>query len=322
MPTSQNPHFPAALPRRAVLRAAAASGLAALGWQTAFRIPAAADADVPQGVRTYTQVYRNWSGEIQADDVLTCAPDSVEQVVSVVNWARGRGLRVRPAGMKHGWSPLTITNGGGQDSILIDLTQHLTSLEVGSDAHGALVTAQTGVTMTQLLTELEDHGYGLAACPAPGDLSLGGVLAIDGHGTVVPVVGEASVPGQTFGTVSNLITEITAVVWDESQEAYVARAFSRADAEMSALLVHLGRALLVSATLRVAKNQRLRCVSRTDVTADTLFAAPEQAGEQSFAAFVEQCGRVETIWFPYTQSPWLKLWSVAPEKPEIGRAHV
>jgi hypothetical protein len=136
--------------------------------------------------------------------------------------------------MRHGWSPLTITDGGGQGSILIDLTEHLTAVEVGSDAHGALVTAQTGVSMTQLLTELEDHGYGLAACPAPGDLSLGGVLAIDGHGTVIPVAGEASVPGQTFGTLSNLITELTAIVWDGSQGTYVARGYSRADAEMSA----------------------------------------------------------------------------------------
>jgi len=173
--------------------------------------------------------------------------------------------------------------------------------------------------MTQLLTELEDHGYGLAACPAPGDLSLGGVLAIDGHGTAVPVAGATEVAGQTFGSVSNLITEITAVVWDESQDAYVARTFARADSEISALLVHIGRALLVSATLRVAANERLRCVSRTDITADTLFAAPQDAGEESFAAYVEQCGRVETIWFPYTQSPWLKLWSVAPEKPATSR---
>ena len=319
MPISQHSHLPNPLPRRTVLRAAAVSGLAALGWQTAFRIPAAADADVPPGVETYTQAYRNWSGEIQADGVLTCAPRTVEQAVAVVNWARGRGLRVRPTGMRHGWSPLTITDGGGQNSILIDLTEHLTAVEVGSDAHGAVVSAQTGVSMTQLLTELEDHGYGLAACPAPGDLSLGGILAIDGHGTVIPTAGETRVPGQTFGTLSNLVTELTAIVWDGSQGTYVVRSYSRADAEMGALLVHLGRALIVSATLRVAENQRLRCVSRTDVTADTLFAAPEDAGDESFAALVEQHGRIETIWFPYTQSPWLKLWSVAPDKPATSR---
>ena len=322
MPTSQNPHFPRtprALPRRAVLRGAAVSGLAAIGWQTAFRIPAAADDDVPLGVETYIQAYRNWSGEISADNVLTCAPRTAEQAVAVVEWARSRGVRVRPAGMKHGWSPLTITNGGGNGCVLLDLTQHLTGVSVSHDAHGALVTAQTGVTMVDLLSELEARGYGLAACPAPGDLTLGGVLAIDGHGTAVPVAGSAGVQGQTFGTVSNLVTEATAIVWDESQNAYVARTFKRSDPEMGALLVHLGRALIVSATLRVAPNQRLRCVSRTDITAKTLFAPPESAGDESFAAFVESCGRVETIWFPYTQSPWLKLWSVSPHKPLASR---
>jgi hypothetical protein len=60
-------------------------------------------------------------------------------------------------------------------------------------------------------------------------------------------------------------------------------------------------------------------VSRTDITADTLFAPPAEAGKQSFAALVEGCGRIETIWFPYTRAPWLKLWSVVPERPLTSR---
>ncbi|HET9171905.1 MAG TPA: cholesterol oxidase substrate-binding domain-containing protein [Actinospica sp.] len=319
MPTSQNPHFAGPLPRRTVLRAAAVSGLAALGWQTAFRIPAAADADVPPQVDCYTQAYRNWSGEIRADDVLTCAPRTVEQAVAVVNWAHAKGMRARPTGMRHGWSPLTIANGDAGGSILIDLTEHLASVEVSHDARGPIVTAQTGVTMTALLTELEVHGYGVASCPAPGDLTLGGVLAVDGHGTAIRVNDEPRLPGQTYGTISNLIVSLTAIVWDASQGAYVARTYQRSEPEMRALLVHLGRALIVQATLRVAPNQRVRCVSRTDITADTLFAPPAEAGGRSFAALVEECGRIETIWFPYTQSPWLKLWSAAPEQPPTSR---
>lgn len=318
-PTRDCPHPPLPPHRRAVLRAAAVSGLAVLGWQTALRVPASAAQDAPEGVECYRQAYRNWAGEIAADDVLTCAPHDGAAVVAAVNWAHARGLRVRPAGMRHGWSPLTITDGGGADCVLLDLTRHLTEVRVGRDAHGPVVTAQAGVSMQTLLTALEEHGYGLAATPAPGDLTLGGVLAIDGHGSAIPVEGEESVPGQSFGSVSNLVTEVTAVVWDASRNAYGERTFARADPEMSALLVHLGRALLVSATLRVAPNRRLRCVSRTDVTARTLFAPPESAGEHSFAAFVESCGRVETIWFPYTQAPWLKLWSVAPQRPATSR---
>lgn len=319
MPTSQNSHSISRLPRRTVLRAAAATGLAAVGWQSAFRIPAEADDDVPPGVETYVQAYRNWSGEIRADAATTCAPRSVEQVVEVVNWARARGLRVRAVGMRHGWSPLTITDEASGGFVLVDLTRYLDGVEVGADEHGPLVTAQPGVTMESLLTRLEEHGYGLAAAPAPGDLTLGGVLAIDGHGTAVPVDDAPGLPGQSFGSVSNLVTRLTAVVWDASRQEYTARTFTRAEAEAGALLVHLGRALIVSATLRVAPNQRLRCVSRTDVSADRLFAPPESAGPDSFAAFVESCGRVETIWFPYTDAPWLKLWSVAPRRPATAR---
>lgn len=168
MPTSQTPQSLFRLPRRTVLRAAAATGLAAVGWQTAFRLPAAADADVPPGVETYVQAYRNWSGEIRADAAATCAPRSVEQVVAVVEWARARGLRVRAVGMRHGWSPLTITDGGGSGCVLVDLTRYLAEVEVSADAGGLLVTAQTGVTMDALLARLEEHGAGLAGCPAPG----------------------------------------------------------------------------------------------------------------------------------------------------------
>ena len=320
MSTSQRSHSFPPLPRRTVLRAAAASGLAILGWETAFRIPAAAAAadDSPSGVDCYVQAYANWSGEIQAEDVVTYAPSTVDQAVSVVNWAAGQGLRVRPVGMRHGWSPLTITNGGGSDCVLLDLTG-LTAATVSQDAYGYVVTAQTGIAMQDLLAFLESQGFGLAACPAPGDLTLGGVLAIDGHGTAVPVSGQSSVPGQTFGSVSNLVTELTAIVWDADQQAYVTRDFYRSAPEAAALLVHLGRALIVSATLRIGANQRLRCVSRTDVTADTLFAPPAKAGAESFAAFVESTGRVETIWFPYTEAPWLKVWSVEPTQPATSR---
>ena len=320
MPTSQSPHFSPRLPRRTVLRAAAA-GLASVGWQAAERIPAdaAAGAEAPAGVESYVQTYRNWSGEIRADDATTFVPRSVEQAVAVVGWARDRKLRVRAFGKRHAWAPLTVTEGTAAGYVLVDLTRYLDGVELGADEHGALVTAQTGVTMQTLLSRLEEQGYGLAAAPAPGDLTLGGVLAIDGHGTAVPVDAAPAVPGQTYGSVSNLVTSLTAIVWDPAQQAYAPRTFARTDAEAGALLVHLGRALIVSVTLRVAPNRRLRCVSRTDVSADRLFAPPESAGPDSFAAFVESCGRVETIWFPYTDAPWLKLWSDAPQRPAASR---
>ncbi|MEK8170772.1 hypothetical protein NKH77_17890 [Streptomyces sp. M19] len=48
--------------------------------------------------------------------------------------------------------------------------------------------------MERLLAFLGGHGLGLTSVPAPGVLSLGGVLAIDGHGSAVPAVGETRRP--------------------------------------------------------------------------------------------------------------------------------
>jgi FAD/FMN-containing dehydrogenase len=59
-------------------------------------------------------------------------------------------------------------------------------------------------------------------------------------------------------------------------------------------------------------------VSRVDLTAETLFAAPGSGGE-TFASFVESAGRAEAIWYPFTDNPWLKVWSVAPERPALSR---
>lgn len=275
-------------------------------------------AAFPSGVEVYQQVYRNWDGEIVADDVWTCAPNSVAQVLAAVNWAHQQGWRVRAAGIRHGWAPLTLEPGESAAVLVVDVSRYLTAVRIDAGSP-ASVTAQAGVTMESLLTSLETAGYGLTACPAPGDVTLGGVLAIDGHGTAVPAAGETLAPGGTYGSVSNLVMSLTAVVWDAAQGAYVAETFQRSDPRIQALLVHLGRTLVVEATLRVGPVERLRCVSRTDISADTLFAPPAEAGGESFAAFIEQSGRVESIWFPYTPAPWLKVWSVSPQRPATSR---
>lgn len=329
-PNAEDPESGRGAPsRRALLRTAAASAVtaAAVGWEPVFRIPLAAarvgavapaGAAFPAGVEVYQQAYRNWDGEIAADEVWTCAPNSADQVLAAVNWAHQQGWRVRASGIRHGWAPLTLKPGENATMLLVDLSRYLTAARIDAGPP-ASVTAQAGVTMESLLTSLEAAGYGVAACPAPGDVTLGGVLAIDGHGTAVPAAGETLVPGNTYGSISNLVVSLTAVVWDVTQGAYVAQIFQRSDPRIQALLVHLGRTLVIEATLRVGQVERLRCVSRTDISAQTLFAPPTSAGDQSFAAFIEQSGRVESIWFPYTDAPWLKVWSISPQRPATSR---
>ncbi|MFC8347547.1 cholesterol oxidase substrate-binding domain-containing protein [Streptomyces sp. NPDC057280] len=282
--------------------------------------PAAAAAelpDFPAGVGLYRTAYRNWVGEITAAGLWACAPADGEQAVAVVNWAWHHGWRVRGRGSSHGWSPLTLTEDTPADApvLLVDTATHLTGLALES-SHA--VRAGAGVTLEALLTFLEGHGLGVTAAPAPGDLTLGGALAIDAHGTAVPARGEERQPGQTYGSLSNRVLSVTAVVWDESSGAYALRTFARDETDAGALLTHLGRALVTEVVLRVGANSNLRCVSRTDIPAAELFAAPGGGG-RTLASYLDEAGRVEAIWFAFTEFPWLKVWSVEPTKPLASR---
>ncbi|QFR01954.1 FAD-binding protein [Streptomyces phaeolivaceus] len=299
-------------------------GTAALALTPQFvrQDPAVAAAELPgfpADVELYRSAYRNWGGEITASALWACAPADPDQVVAVVNWARRQGWTVRPRGFSHGWSPLTVTAGtdSGAPVLLVDTTTHLTAMTLESTGPAA-VRVGSGASLEELLTFLEGHGLGVTACPAPGDLSIGGALAVDAHGTAVPAAGETRPPGHTYGSLSNLVLSLTAVVWDADSGAYVLRTFTREDADGAALLTHVGRALVTEFVLRVGANSNLRCLSRTDIPAGELFAAPGSGG-RTFAGFLDEAGRLEAIWFAFTEFPWFKVWSVRPTRPLTSR---
>ncbi|MFE9452846.1 cholesterol oxidase substrate-binding domain-containing protein [Streptomyces sp. NPDC006739] len=303
--------------RRGFLRGAAALAAVPVLLSADPALAAAELPGFPTDVPLYRSAYRNWVGEITADGLWACAPTGPDQVLEVVDWAWRGGRRVRARGSSHGWSPLTVTEGTPADApvLLVDTAAHLTSVSLDSPSE---VRAGTGVTLEALLTFLEEHGLGLTACPAPGDLTLGGALAVDAHGTAVPAEGEEPLPGHTYGSLSNLVLSLTAVVWDEGSGRYVLRTFHREEADCAALLTHLGRSLVTEVVLRVGANSDLRCVSRTDIPAAELFAAPGSGG-RALDTFLRRSGRVEAIWFAFTEFPWLKEWSVAPVRPLTAR---
>jgi FAD/FMN-containing dehydrogenase len=303
--------------RRALLAGATAAG--ALAWIPSFRARAATPPpNFPSSIAVYQQAYQNWAGMIAIDDVWTCAPASAADVVTLANWAHANGYRLRAKGMSHNWSPILLPAGStGAGYVLVDTTQHLTSVSVAAGSP-ATVTAQAGVTMDTLTTALAAAGYGLCAIPAPGDITVGGMLAINAHGSAIPGTGETRLAGQTYGSLSNLILSLTAVVWSASQGQYVLKTFQRGDPDIRAFLAHLGRAFVTQVTLQVAASQNLRCQSWVDISAADLFAPPASAGSNSLASYATGAGRVEAIWFPFTSTPWLKVWSIAPSKPALS----
>ena len=329
MDPAHTPHDPS---RRSFLQTSAMLGAAM--WLPAFRVlPGMSMAHTGKGgcpeppnfparIPVFKQAYRNWSGEISIDAIWTATASSPQDVVTLANWAHVNGWRIRARGMKHNWSPIGVDPDATCETpmLLVDTTAHLTAVSVDSSASPPTVTAQTGIDLLSLHTALQAAGLGLTNCPAPGALSLGGALTVNGHGTSVPAVGEQLQPGHTFGSLSNLLRSVTAVVWDPALQAYALRTFQRSDPEMAALCVHLGRAFLVEATLQVGANVRLRCESYRRNPAAELFAAPSSGSTgKTFTDFLNESGRVETILYPFTENPWLKVWTVTPEKPFWSR---
>ena len=309
--------------RRAFLAGTAAAG--ALAWIPVFRVtPAMAAAtatpppNFPASISVYQQAYQNWAGMIVIDDVWTCAPASAADVVTLANWANANSYRLRASGMSHGWSPLVLPEGNsGAGYVLVSTTESLTSVSVTAGSP-ATVTAQAGITMDALTTAVAAAGYGLCAIPAPGDITLGGALAINAHGSAIPATGETMLSGQTYGSLSNLILSLTAVVWNSSSKQYVLTTFQRSNPDIRAFLAHLGRAFITSVTLQLAASQNLQCQSWVDISAADLFAPPASAGSSSLASYADGAGRVEAIWFPFTDTPWLKVWSIKSSQPLLS----
>ncbi|MFD4294586.1 cholesterol oxidase substrate-binding domain-containing protein [Rhodococcus sp. NPDC058532] len=317
------------LTRRGFLAAAAgAAALTTTGWAPAAALSSDAPGvtlppppDFPDGIPLFQQGYENWVREIVFDDVWTCTPADARDVVRLANWAHAHGYRLRPRGTMHGWSPLTLVPGQNVERVvLVDTLTRLNHVTVAPSAEPgrATVTAGAGALLMSVLTALQDNGLGWANSPAIGELSIAGVLAIDAHGATLPADGEAVLPGASFGSISNLVTALTAVVWDDTRREYVLREFPRADPQIRPLLTHLGRVFITEVTLQAGPNYRLRCESRTDIPWRELFAPPGSPG-RTFERFVARSGRVEAIWFPFTDTPYLKVWTPTPTKPPQSR---
>jgi FAD/FMN-containing dehydrogenase len=313
------------LSRRQVLSSAA--GATALGLIPGERLYAGSGATIPTppnfptGITLYQQSYTNWAQEISVANVWTCSPNSSADVATLANWAHANGFRLRPLGSGHGFAPTILPRGSDAAGyVLVNTTDHLTNISVNASGPVPSVTAQAGALLVDIAAACAPHGLGFLHTTAPGDVTVAGGLAMNVHGTALPAIGQKLNPGHTFGTFSNLVLSLTAVVWDANSSTYELRTFQRSDTAIGPLLTHVARAFVTDVTLQMGPDLKLRCLSVTDIPMPTLFAPPPSAGPQSYSALVDQGGAVEVIWFPFVQdSAWIKIWQPEPTKPSTSR---
>jgi FAD/FMN-containing dehydrogenase len=137
----------------------------------------------PSDVEIYQETFENWSLAIKVPNLWTCAPNSEAQVAKVCNWAAQEGYSVRPRGIMHTWSPLTVIEETppGAQILLVDTTKYLTEMAFipATDSQPNMIQVQTGATMEALLDYLEETaggngtGYSFPHTPAPGNLTVG-----------------------------------------------------------------------------------------------------------------------------------------------------
>jgi FAD/FMN-containing dehydrogenase len=304
-----------------------AAGAAALGLMPGKRLYAGSGATIPappnfpSGIALYQQTYTNWAQETSVPNVWTCSPNSSADVATLANWALANGFRLRPLGSAHGFAPTILPRGSdGAGYVLVNTEDHLTNISVNANGPVPSVTAQAGAQLVDIAAACAPQGLGFLHTTAPGDVTVAGGLAMNVHGTALPAIGQKLNPGHTFGTFSNLVLSITAVVWDANSGAYVLRTFQRSDPAIGPLLTHVARAFVTDVTLQMGPDVKLRCLSVTNIPMPTLFAPPASAGPQSYSALVDRGGAVEVIWFPFVQdSAWIKIWQAEPVKPSTSR---
>jgi FAD/FMN-containing dehydrogenase len=274
---------------------------------TAATPPSGFPPSIPVDMITFT----DWSGFVQVPDVQIARISSAGDVAAVCNWAAQNGYTIRAVGQSHNWSPILMAPNTPPNSkvMLVDTTK-LNACSFAIVNGAPLATFGTGITMDDATAYLETldngkaspaPGYSFPHMPAPGNLSLGGVLTIGAHGTLVPSGADQS---DATGCLSNLIVAFDAIVTDPNgptPQVYTVRHFERTEADASAFLVHLGRAFVTSVTLRVVPNYYLQLTCLFPQAAD-LFALPSQTGQsgaQTFSDLLDDYGRVEVLWFPY-----------------------
>ena len=296
--------------------------------------PPSGPTNFPAGIPVNQITFENWALTIDLSDIWGCAPRSAGDVAQVCNWAKDNGYVVRPRGIMHNWSPLSVpAELDGAKIMLIDTTKSLNNMTMhpATDNLPSRVTVGVGATMGELLAFLEKQAGGTGAAsgfsfphtPAPDHLTVGGVLAINGHGTAVRTLPDENLDG-SYGSMSNHILELVIVGTDpaDSSGEYKAITLQRGNTDTNVFLTQLGASFVIEATLHVVENYNMRCLSIMDIDWTDMFAQVADGSPlpaNSFAHYLEESGRVEAIWYPFSTDPWLKVWTNTPEKPATSR---
>lgn len=142
--------------------------------------------------------WRNWSGLYQARPARVQTPATVEEVSDAVKAAARDGLRVKPTGSGHSFSPIATPEG-------LQLRMQGLDRLIDVDGTSGLVTVGAGIPLHQLTPLLAEHGLAMENLGDIDRQTISGATSTGTHGT-----------GGRFGGIATQIRGLELVLADGS----------------------------------------------------------------------------------------------------------
>jgi L-gulono-1,4-lactone dehydrogenase len=221
--------------------------------------------------------WSNWMGNQSCDPLSITQARDVSDLREVVQDARRERQRVRAFGARHSWSPIVPTSG-----YLVDMTGLDQCLAV--DPEAGTIQVQAGMRLEDMTNAAFAAGLAVPSPTVATNFTAGGMVATGSHGT-----------GMQTETFSDAVIAMTIVNADGEVVELTAD-----DPDMVAGRVALGTLGLVhDLTFQCTPSQNVRAIDQK---------APLEEVIENLPVLVRDHHAVMLMWYPYTETAWLKLW--------------
>lgn len=228
-----------------------------------------------------TREWRNWSGTVRTRPTRIVRARNLGEVVAAVRAAARAGVRLRPVGAGHSFTPLVATDG-----VLLDLGGYRGVLH--ADTETGLVTIRAGTRLGDLNDELAGLGLALPNLPDIEAQTVVGALATGTHGT-----------GARHAGLAAGVRAVELVLADGTVATCRGDAADQSERELfEAARISLG-------ALGVVSTVTLQCVPAFALHADEAPMPLDELLDQ-LDTLADSEDHVEFFWFPHTAMALVK----------------
>lgn len=238
-----------------------------------------------------TAAWRNWAGNVTARPAREVTPASVDELRAAVRQAKEDGLKVKPVGTGHSFTPAAATDG------LLIRPELLTGIR-RIDREAGTVTVEAGTPLKRLNAALAREGLSLTNMGDIMEQTVSGATSTGTHGT-----------GRDSASISAQITALELVTADGSVLTCSEKGTEEERAVFAAARIGLGALGVISAITFAVEPVFFLTAREEPMTFDKVTS--------EFDALYAENEHFEFYWFPHTGNCTTKRnnRSAGPEDP-------